>query len=76
MVSIVPYFWTLLNKIDFVSLSRPAKLYSHELYAKTLYILDGNALLHRAWHAVPPLTTQEGLIVNAVYGFTNVVEKI
>ncbi len=43
---------------------------------KTLYILDGNALLHRAWHAIPPLATQEGLIVNAVYGFTNVVEKI
>lgn len=43
---------------------------------KTLYILDGNALLHRAWHAVPPLATKEGLIVNAVYGFTNVVEKI
>ncbi len=43
---------------------------------KTLYILDGNALLHRAWHAIPPLATQEGLIVNAVYGFTNVMEKI
>lgn len=43
---------------------------------KTLYILDGNALLHRAWHAVPPLATKEGLIVNAVYGFTNVLEKI
>ena len=43
---------------------------------KTLYILDGNALLHRAWHAVPPLATKDGLIVNAVYGFTNVVEKI
>lgn len=43
---------------------------------KTLYILDGNALLHRAWHAIPPLATKDGLIVNAVYGFTNVVEKI
>ncbi|MEK7452414.1 MAG: DNA polymerase, partial [Patescibacteria group bacterium] len=43
---------------------------------KTLYIIDGNALLHRAWHAVPPLATKDGLIVNAVYGFTNVVEKI
>lgn len=45
-------------------------------FRKTLYILDGNALLHRAWHAVPPLATKDGLIVNAVYGFTNVVEKI
>ena len=43
---------------------------------KTLYVLDGNALLHRAWHAIPPLTTKEGLVVNAAYGFTNVIEKI
>lgn len=32
-------------------------------------IIDGNALLHRAWHALPPLTTKEGEVVNAVYGF-------
>ena len=43
---------------------------------KTLYVIDGNALLHRAWHAIPPLTTNEGLVVNAVYGFANVVEKL
>lgn len=39
-------------------------------------ILDGNALLHRAWHAIPPLTTREGTVVNAVYGFANVIEKL
>lgn len=43
---------------------------------KKFIILDGNALLHRAWHAIPPLTTKDGLVVNAVYGFTNVVEKM
>ncbi len=43
---------------------------------KTFLILDGNALLHRAWHAIPPLSTQDGRVVNAVYGFTNVVEKM
>lgn len=39
-------------------------------------ILDGNALLHRAWHAIPPLTTKDGLVVNAVYGFAMVIEKM
>ncbi len=39
-------------------------------------IIDGNALLHRAWHAIPPLTKSDGVIVNAVYGFVNVIEKV
>lgn len=43
---------------------------------ETLLILDGNALLHRAWHALPPLTTKDGLVVNAAYGFTMIVEKM
>jgi len=43
---------------------------------QTFLILDGNALLHRSWHAIPPLTTKEGLVVNAVYGFAMVVEKM
>lgn len=43
---------------------------------KTFLILDGNALLHRAWHAIPPLTTKDGRTVNAVYGFAMVVEKM
>jgi len=43
---------------------------------KTFLVLDGNALLHRAWHAIPPLTTRDGRVVNAAYGFTNVVEKM
>lgn len=33
-----------------------------------LFILDANALLHRAWHALPPLTSPDGMIVNCVYG--------
>lgn len=38
-------------------------------------IFDGNALLHRAWHAIPPLTTQTGEVVNAVYGFISIFLK-
>lgn len=43
---------------------------------QTFVILDGNALLHRAWHAIPPLTTKDGKVVNAVYGFTMIIEKL
>ena len=32
-------------------------------------IIDGNAIIHRAYHALPPMTTKDGTIVNAVYGF-------
>ena len=39
-------------------------------------IIDGNALLHRAFHALPPLTTKDGKLVNAVYGFALTLLKI
>ncbi|MBI5733344.1 MAG: DNA polymerase I [Candidatus Kerfeldbacteria bacterium] len=39
-------------------------------------IFDGNAILHRAFHALPPLTTKDGVLVNAVYGFTNIFLKV
>lgn len=34
-----------------------------------LLLIDGNAILHRAYHAFPPLTNPKGEIINAVYGF-------
>jgi len=43
---------------------------------KTLIILDGNALIHRAWHALPPLTDPQGRVVNAIYGFISVLLKM
>lgn len=36
---------------------------------KRLILLDSNALIHRAYHALPPLTTKTGETVGAVYGF-------
>jgi len=36
---------------------------------KKLLIIDANAIIHRAFHALPPLQTKKGEIVNAVYGF-------
>jgi len=41
-----------------------------------LVLIDGNAILHRAFHALPPLTTSSGELVNAVYGFTSMLLKI
>lgn len=42
---------------------------------KKLILVDGNALVHRAFHALPPLTTKKGEMVNAVYGFTTLLLK-
>lgn len=41
-----------------------------------LIIIDGNAIVHRAYHALPPLTTKKGQMVNAVYGFTSMLLKV
>ncbi len=48
----------------------------HIMHKPTFFVLDGNALLHRAWHAIPPLTTKDGLVVNAAYGFAMILEKM
>lgn len=42
---------------------------------KKFIIIDGNSLLHRAWHALPPLTTKKGELVNTVYGFAMILLK-
>ncbi|HVZ58599.1 MAG TPA: 5'-3' exonuclease H3TH domain-containing protein [Patescibacteria group bacterium] len=34
-----------------------------------LVLIDGSALLHRAYHAMPGLTNSNGQLINAVYGF-------
>lgn len=41
-----------------------------------LVLIDGNAIMHRAYHALPPLTTKDGKLVNAVYGFTSMLLKV
>ncbi len=40
---------------------------------KKLMIIDGHGIIYRAYHAFPPLTTPEGVLVNAVYGFTRIL---
>lgn len=41
-----------------------------------LVLVDGNALFHRAYHAVPHLTNKDGEPTNAVYGFANIMIKM
>jgi len=42
---------------------------------KRLILIDSNSVIHRAFHALPPLTTKKGELVNAVYGFLLVFLK-
>jgi DNA polymerase-1 len=44
---------------------------------KVFLAIDGNAIVHRAYHAYPDtLTTSEGRQVNAVYGFSSMLLKV
>lgn len=36
---------------------------------KKLILIDGNAILHRAYHSLPPFKTSSGEVTNAIYGF-------
>lgn len=41
-----------------------------------LVLIDGNAVMHRAYHALPPLTAPDGRPVHIVYGFVSMILKI
>ncbi|KKR49739.1 MAG: polymerase I, DNA polymerase I protein, partial [Candidatus Levybacteria bacterium GW2011_GWC1_40_19] len=41
-----------------------------------LVLIDGNAIVHRAFHALPPLNNKNGQVTNAVYGFFAMVLKV
>ncbi len=44
---------------------------------KKLILIDGNALVHRAFHALPPtMTSPSGIPTNAVYGFTSILIRM
>jgi DNA polymerase-1 len=44
---------------------------------KKILLIDGNALVHRAYHAMPPLTVKKtGEPIQAVYGFANMLIRI
>ena len=43
---------------------------------KTIYLIDGTAYIHRAYHAIRNLTNSRGFPTNAVYGFTRMLIKL
>ncbi|MFC1595064.1 DNA polymerase I [Patescibacteria group bacterium] len=43
---------------------------------QTLVILDTHALIHRSFHALPPLSSPSGEPINAVYGLSSVLIKL
>ncbi len=47
-----------------------------QLVRPKLVIIDSHALIHRAFHALPPMTNQKGEVLNAVYGYVSVFLKI
>jgi len=43
---------------------------------QTLLIIDGNAIMHRAYHALPPFKAKDGTPTNVVYGFLSMLNKV
>ncbi|AEG60730.1 DNA polymerase I [Desulforamulus ruminis] len=41
-----------------------------------LLVIDGNSLIHRAFHALPLLSNSKGVFTNAAYGFTTMLMKV
>lgn len=47
-----------------------------ELDKDIFMLIDGSAIIHRAYHAMPNFTTLEGIPTGAVYGFFSMVLKL
>jgi DNA polymerase I len=41
-----------------------------------IYLLDASAYIHRAYHALPPLSNSQGLPTHAILGFTNILLRV
>lgn len=43
---------------------------------KKFVLIDSNAIMHRAFHALPPLTTKSGEAVSVPYGFASILLRV
>lgn len=43
---------------------------------QTLLLIDGNAIMHRAYHALPPFKAADGTPTNVVYGYLSMLNKV
>ncbi|CAI9121873.1 DNA polymerase I [Brytella acorum] len=44
--------------------------------ARHLVLIDGSGFIFRAFHALPPMASPDGVPVNAVFGFTNMLTRL
>ena len=48
-----------------------------ETKPRVIAVIDGNSLMHRAFHAVPPtMTAPDGTPTNAIFGFLSMFVKM
>lgn len=43
---------------------------------QTLLLIDGNAIMHRAYHALPPFKASDGTPTNVIYGYLSMLNKV
>ena len=43
---------------------------------KRLVLIDANALIHKAFYALPSLTNRNKEQINAIYGFSSILLKV
>lgn len=48
----------------------------HQKSKKKIVLIDGSSYLHRAYHALPPLTNSKGQPTGAIYGVINMLNKL
>jgi len=41
-----------------------------------VYLIDGSAYIYRAYHAVAPLSNEDGMPTHAVFGFLNILKRL
>lgn len=44
--------------------------------SRRIVLIDGYSFVFRAYHSMPPLSNPEGVIVGALYGFSNMIFKV
>jgi DNA polymerase-1 len=58
-----------------MSRSRAGRAAITEAAPLKLVLIDGSGFIFRAFHALPPMTRPDGVPVNAVFGFANLLQK-
>ncbi len=48
----------------------------YNIGVKTLLLIDANSLIHRCFHALPPLTAPDGRATQALYGVSSILLRI